>query len=103
MYTHTVVYDVCILLLQYRVTVLLQDVDCSEVEREFWRLTKCLTEDVTVQYGADIHALTNGSGFPTQPSDDLTEEDEVTKPDGPVFVLSYSALKIYLKIIMENL
>ena len=47
------------------------------MEREFWRLTKCLTEDVTVQYGADIHALTNGSGFPTQPSEELTEEDEV--------------------------
>ena len=40
-------------------------------------MTKCLTEDVTVQYGADIHALTNGSGFPTQPSEELTEEDEV--------------------------
>lgn len=47
------------------------------MEQEFWRLTNTLSEDVTVQYGADIHSLTNGSGFPTAPSPDLTEEDEV--------------------------
>lgn len=49
----------------------------EEVEQEFWRLTNNINEDVTVQYGADIHALTNGSGFPTEHSEYLTEEDEV--------------------------
>ena len=51
---------------------------CSEVEQEFWRLTKSISEVVTVQYGADIHALTNGSGFPTRITDELSEDDEVS-------------------------
>ena len=57
---------------------MLQQVSCSEVESEFWRLTRTIGEDVTVLYGADIHVLTNGSGFPTVPGDDSCEEDEVT-------------------------
>ena len=35
------------------------------VEKEFWRLTESLTETVEVEYGADIHSTTHGSGFPT--------------------------------------
>ncbi|KAF2665460.1 PLU-1-domain-containing protein [Microthyrium microscopicum] len=42
-----------------------QDVSEDEVEREFWRLTESLTETVEVEYGADIHSTTHGSGFPT--------------------------------------
>lgn len=34
------------------------------VEREFWRLIGSLEEDLTVEYGADIHVLDHGSGFP---------------------------------------
>jgi histone demethylase JARID1 len=37
----------------------------EEVEREFWRLVESLTETVEVEYGADIHSTTHGSGFPT--------------------------------------
>jgi histone demethylase JARID1 len=37
----------------------------EEVEREFWRLTESLTETVEVEYGADIHSTTHGSGFDT--------------------------------------
>jgi histone demethylase JARID1 len=37
----------------------------EEVELEFWRLTESLTETVEVEYGADIHSTTHGSGFPT--------------------------------------
>ncbi|KAF6031963.1 KDM5A [Bugula neritina] len=48
----------------------------SVVEREFWRLTTCLEEDLTVHYGADIHALTMGSGFPTKDTKDLLPGDE---------------------------
>ena len=36
----------------------------DEVEREFWRLVESLTETVEVEYGADIHSTTHGSGFP---------------------------------------
>ncbi|ESO91413.1 hypothetical protein LOTGIDRAFT_205701 [Lottia gigantea] len=46
------------------------------VEKEFWRLVNCLEEDVCVQYGADIHALEMGSGFPTKTTADLCPEDE---------------------------
>ena len=56
---------------------MLQKVPYDVVEREFWRLTTCLEEDVTVQYGADIHALTMGSGFPTRRNADLLPGDEV--------------------------
>ncbi|KAK5106059.1 hypothetical protein LTS08_000175 [Lithohypha guttulata] len=37
----------------------------DEVEREFWRLVEDVTESVEVEYGADIHSTTHGSGFPT--------------------------------------
>lgn len=37
----------------------------EDVEREFWRLVADLEETVEVEYGADIHCTTHGSGFPT--------------------------------------
>ena len=36
----------------------------DDVEREFWRLVESPTEEVEVEYGADIHSTTHGSGFP---------------------------------------
>ena len=36
----------------------------DEVEAEFWRLVESLTETVEVEYGADVHSTTHGSGFP---------------------------------------
>lgn len=44
----------------------------DDVEREFWRLVESITETVEVEYGADIHSTTHGSGFTTiekQPRD----------------------------------
>ncbi|XP_006002433.1 lysine-specific demethylase 5C isoform X2 [Latimeria chalumnae] len=35
------------------------------VEKEFWRLVNSIEEDVTVEYGADIHSKEFGSGFPS--------------------------------------
>ncbi|KAK4250282.1 PLU-1-like protein-domain-containing protein [Corynascus novoguineensis] len=37
----------------------------DDVEHEFWRLVADIEETVTVEYGADIHCTTHGSGFPT--------------------------------------
>ncbi|KAG6289044.1 hypothetical protein E4U09_005221 [Claviceps aff. purpurea] len=37
----------------------------EDVETEFWRLVADLVETVEVEYGADIHCTTHGSGFPT--------------------------------------
>ncbi|EXJ60475.1 histone demethylase JARID1 [Cladophialophora yegresii CBS 114405] len=37
----------------------------DDIEREFWRLVEDITESVEVEYGADIHSTTHGSGFPT--------------------------------------
>ncbi|XP_041035523.1 lysine-specific demethylase 5C isoform X2 [Carcharodon carcharias] len=36
------------------------------VEKEFWRLVSSIEEDVTVEYGADIHSKEFGSGFPNK-------------------------------------
>ena len=37
----------------------------DEIEREFWRLVEDIEATVEVEYGADIHSTTHGSGFPT--------------------------------------
>uniref|UniRef100_UPI00358FC46D lysine-specific demethylase 5C-like n=1 Tax=Myxine glutinosa TaxID=7769 RepID=UPI00358FC46D len=47
------------------------------VEREFWRLVSTIEEDVTVEYGADIHSREFGSGFPVSSSKhSLSQEEE---------------------------
>ncbi|XP_015442070.1 lysine-specific demethylase 5D isoform X1 [Pteropus alecto] len=48
------------------------------VEKEFWRLVSSIEEDVTVEYGADIHSKEFGSGFPVASSKgNLSPEEEV--------------------------
>lgn len=37
----------------------------DDIEREFWHSVGNLTETIEVEYGADIHSTTHGSGFPT--------------------------------------
>ncbi|KAK8208185.1 PHD transcription factor-like protein [Phyllosticta capitalensis] len=38
----------------------------DDVEREFWKLVENVTDKVPeVEYGADVHVTTHGSGFPT--------------------------------------
>lgn len=49
----------------------------DDVEKEFWRLVESITETVEVEYGADIHSTTHGSGFPTiekQPRDPFSTD-----------------------------
>lgn len=44
----------------------------KDIEKEFWRLVDELSDVTEVEYGADIHSTTHGSGFPTiekQPRD----------------------------------
>ncbi|XP_050678384.1 lysine-specific demethylase lid [Leptidea sinapis] len=43
-------------------------VPTSTVEREFWRVVSSIDEDVAVEYGADLHSMDHGSGFPTKSS-----------------------------------
>ncbi|OON14528.1 PHD-finger [Opisthorchis viverrini] len=43
----------------------IHDVPCSVVEQEFWRILQEYNDDIVVEYGADIHSSTQGSGFPT--------------------------------------
>ncbi|XP_028172031.1 lysine-specific demethylase lid isoform X3 [Ostrinia furnacalis] len=43
-------------------------VPTSTVEKEFWRVVSSIDEDVTVEYGADLHSMDHGSGFPTKSS-----------------------------------
>uniref|UniRef100_A0A4W4DYU6 [histone H3]-trimethyl-L-lysine(4) demethylase n=1 Tax=Electrophorus electricus TaxID=8005 RepID=A0A4W4DYU6_ELEEL len=50
------------------------------VEKEFWRLVSSIEEDVTVEYGADIHSKEFGSGFPVKNGKrHLSEEDEYAR------------------------
>ncbi|KAI0080843.1 hypothetical protein K474DRAFT_1657340 [Panus rudis PR-1116 ss-1] len=37
----------------------------TDVEKEFWRLVESPNETVEVEYGADVHSTTHGSGMPT--------------------------------------
>ncbi|KAJ5099630.1 hypothetical protein N7532_006631 [Penicillium argentinense] len=49
----------------------------DDVEAEFWKLVVDLHETVEVEYGADIHSTTHGSGFPTierNPLDPYSED-----------------------------
>ncbi|KAJ4441673.1 hypothetical protein ANN_11531 [Periplaneta americana] len=46
------------------------------VEREFWRLVSSMDEDVTVEYGADLHTMDHGSGFPTKSTSNLHPIDK---------------------------
>lgn len=48
-------------------------------EREFWRIVSSIDEDVTVEYGADLHTMDHGSGFPTKNSKNLLPADQVCK------------------------
>lgn len=58
--------------------LLSQMVPTELVEKEFWRLVSSIEEDVTVEYGADIHSKEFGSGFPVSSSKgNLSPEEEV--------------------------
>ncbi|KAG8554654.1 hypothetical protein GDO81_003858 [Engystomops pustulosus] len=53
------------------------------VEKEFWRLVNSIEEDVTVQYGADIHSKEFGSGFPMlDGKTELTPEEQTYATSG---------------------
>ena len=45
--------------------------------QEYWRILENIDEDVMVEYGADLHTMDHGSGFPTLSSKNLSKEDEV--------------------------
>jgi len=47
----------------------------SLVEREYWRILDNIDEDVMVEYGADLHTMDHGSGFPTTGSKHLNNLD----------------------------
>uniref|UniRef100_A0A0P5I956 [histone H3]-trimethyl-L-lysine(4) demethylase n=1 Tax=Daphnia magna TaxID=35525 RepID=A0A0P5I956_9CRUS len=51
-------------------------VPTSVVEKEFWRIVSSIDEDVVVEYGADLHSMDHGSGFPTLNSRHLLSGDE---------------------------
>jgi hypothetical protein len=57
----------------------LQLVPTPLVEREFWRIVSSIDEDVTVEYGADLHTMDHGSGFPTKSTPDLHPVDQVCR------------------------
>lgn len=54
-----------------------EQVPTDVVEKEFWRLVSSTDEDVTVEYGADLHTSVHGSGFPYK-YNAVTSEEEVS-------------------------
>lgn len=43
-----------------------KSVTSDEIEKEFWKILSNPDEQVSVEYGADLHTLETGSGFPTK-------------------------------------
>lgn len=65
------------------------------VEREFWRLVSSIEEDVTVEYGADIHSKEFGSGFPmNNGKKKLTKEEEVR-----TFLFLFCNISVFCEIL----
>jgi len=54
-------------------------VPTTQVEKEFWRLLSSIDGNVTVEYGADLHTMDHGSGFPTEASSDATDKYATSK------------------------
>lgn len=48
----------------------------SIVEKEFWRIVNAVDEDVTVEYGADLHTIEHGSGFPNKKTKSILPGEE---------------------------
>lgn len=40
-------------------------VPTEKVEQEYWKILSSMDSNVTVEYGADLHSMDHGSGFPT--------------------------------------
>lgn len=51
-------------------------VPTTVAEKEFWRIISSVDDDVTVEYGADLHSMDHGSGFPTKSSINLLPGDQ---------------------------
>ena len=66
------------------------------VEREFWRIVSSIDEDVCVEYGADLHSMDHGSGFPTAQSKNLSPDDQVngTVAERPVHTVGQLAVML---------
>eukprot|EP00794_Sanderia_malayensis_P006077 gene6077-6780_t len=55
------------------------EVPTEVVEEEFWRLVNSLDDEVVVEYGADLHTIEHGSGFPTEKTSIDPEEERYAK------------------------
>lgn len=51
-------------------------VPTSAVEKEYWRVVSLIDGDITVEYGADLHTMDHGSGFPTKSCVNKAEPDQ---------------------------
>ncbi|KAI5705479.1 hypothetical protein M8J76_005240 [Diaphorina citri] len=51
-------------------------VPTSAVEKEYWRVVSLIDGDITVEYGADLHTMDHGSGFPTKSCVNKAEQDQ---------------------------
>ena len=72
-----------------------QTVPTSKVESEFWRLVNSTDDEVVVKYGADVHSMDQGSGFPMKTEDDK----EITVCIDTAWILHYSIIFVLLFVI----
>lgn len=55
------------------------EVPTEVAEDEFWRLVSSLDDEVVVEYGADLHTIEHGSGFPTKRNTDDPDDEKYVK------------------------
>ena len=67
----------------------------SKVESEFWRLVNSTDDEVVVKYGADVHSMDQGSGFPMKTEDDK----EITVCIDTAWILHYTIIFVLLFVI----
>ena len=48
----------------------------ATVEEEFWKIVADIDEKVVVEYGADLHSMDHGSGFPLKSAAHLSTEEQ---------------------------
>ena len=71
-------------------------------EREYWRIVSSIDEDVTVEYGADLHTMDHGSGFPTHKSNNLMAADKVSQAIQVIPAINWRHNKMLLKIYCDS-
>ena len=83
-----------------------ESITSDEIEREFWRILASPNESIAVEYGADLHTLDIGSGFPTISYKEESKSNDKVNYFINIFFLNYHltiliALKVLFGLTLE--